>query len=162
LRALFHQYKPSLTNLSQLPLAVLYGFVYLLPLCYVIFFLHYRRPSDNPDAPWNELMLVTAAGVSLLLSVCYARLFGRMAEVSLPALILFIWLLSQSPRSQRRLLAVAWAAALVLAIFPPSHAQFGWHGVLNAPGRHGRLLAPQRLPDRSLAARPHPSRRQVL
>ena len=131
-RAVWYQTMPSLVNLSDAMLFPLYAIVYLLPLAYAILLLRYRRGREDQTKPWKALILTATFGVALLAGGWYSPLFDRLAEASLPALIVSVWLISTS-RWRTPLLKVASTAAIVLMLVSAALAQFGWHGILDLP-----------------------------
>jgi hypothetical protein len=88
------------------------------PRVYLFLLTHYRRvdPSKRASVLWDRLLLLNTVGLFLFFGFAFAPGWLRMCSVSLPALIVLAWLLSQ-PGTLRN--AARWALAafaLVLMI----------------------------------------------
>jgi hypothetical protein len=104
------------------------------PLAYLLFLVRYRRlAAQNPGEPWHELMLVSIFGLFLFGSVAPAPGYLRVCSVSLPALVILIWLLSQSGKLERALLISFWVSAGVLLIAEPASRQRHRGAMLDLP-----------------------------
>jgi hypothetical protein len=107
----------------------LFGFLLihaLLPLMYILFFVRYRRDSaTQTEQPWERLMLISLVGGFSLLSVVAAPTWARLYYVSLPALIVFAWILKCDGRVgqlfSRSLLAFSTALMAVLPLAKQLH-----------------------------------------
>jgi hypothetical protein len=106
----------------------------LLPLVYILFLVRYRRDSQKvPTEPWDRLMLINLVGVLSLLSVAAAPTWARLYYVSLPALILFIWILKSERRAGRLLVNTLYATAAILMVALPISKQFHERAYLDLP-----------------------------
>jgi len=119
-------------------------FVYLaVPLVYLLFLVRYWGTSTaQPGEPWERLMLVNIAGLFLFASVAAAPSYLRMCVVSLPALIVLVWLVSRSGRPERLILSGLWLVALTLAVAEPIARQRHWRGYLDLPTGRTAFLDP--------------------
>jgi hypothetical protein len=108
----------------------------LLPLVYILVFLRYgrriRRTAIDHEC-WSRLMLVAVVGSALLLSVAGAPTWSRLNYVSLPALILFVWLLKSWGHVGRRLSSGLFCFTGLLAIAQPIAVQVHSRDYLNLP-----------------------------
>jgi hypothetical protein len=92
----------------------------LLPLVYLLFFVRYRRDSARePALPWDRLVLVSLVGIFSLLSVSAAPTWARLYYVSLPALILFVWILRSEGKTGRILSTTLFAFTSILLVALP-------------------------------------------
>jgi phage shock protein PspC (stress-responsive transcriptional regulator) len=111
---------PAFLHWRQLP--GLTGFLLvhaLLPLAYVLVLIRYFRQSTEPsEQHWDRVMLITLVGLALLLSVSAAPTWARLYYVSLPALILFPWLLNVEQRTGKILSCGLHVAAILIVILP--------------------------------------------
>lgn len=109
---------PSLHPWYGLPWVAEYLVIHvLLPGVYLLFALRYwREGRRRPELPWDRLMLIGIAGMALFVSVAPAPSYFRLCVVSLPALILFAWLLTRPGRPERVVTWLTWALALLMAV----------------------------------------------
>src|SRR5215472_1730610 len=106
----------------------------LLHLLYILLFVPYSREAQlRPEVPWERLMLVNVAGISMLLTVAFSATYNRLYAVSLPALILLVWFLSWPFKAERVLLYALWATVGVIAVAKPAITQTRWRNSLNLP-----------------------------
>ena len=129
------QGRPTLRDWANWADLAAWPFIHLLlPLVYFLFLVRYWRESWlRPEVQWERLMLVAFMGLSLLLTVASAPAYNRLYTVSLPALILFVWLLDSPFKLSRILLPGLWAIVLALAVIKPVVTQVRWKGILNLP-----------------------------
>src|SRR6202040_663632 len=107
---------------------------FILPLVYILFFVRYRREMRlRPEIPWEGLMLVNFTGISMFLMVASAPAANRLYTVSLPALILLVWLLDTRSALERVLLRGLWVTVVLLALIKPVVTQMRWKASLNLP-----------------------------
>ena len=86
---------PTVLPWRHLPIFGAWLLIYgLLPLVYVIFILRHRRLNIQPPELAERLMLLNWVGLFLVIGVMPAPNFFRLFPVSLPALIVFVWLIS--------------------------------------------------------------------
>jgi hypothetical protein len=124
-----HRYAPRLWDIPNLglpasptwhslPLVTQQVFVYLmLPLVYALTLLRLRNKS-NISALWDDrkLLLLFLVGIFLLLEVAISPNWLRIYAVSMPGIILFIWLVQRLGKSRRFLVAVLYCGVAVLAL----------------------------------------------
>jgi len=135
---------PRMAHWYGLPKLVEYAFVRaLLPAVYVVFLLCYRRQARmRPREHWDRLMLLNIMGLFLFLSVGPSASWFRFCTVSIPGLILLVWLLSL-PRKLCR--ALAWSlsvSAVIVAITEAWWWQNHWRAYLDAPGGRAAMVMP--------------------
>jgi hypothetical protein len=126
---------PSIHVWSQWPNVVAFLLVhFLIPLVYILFFVRFKRESrSHPEEPWDQLMLISFTGLFLFLGTVHSAGYMRMHTIALPALILLVWFLKSSFTTERILLRMLWAGALVLAIARPVIIQTQWNASLELP-----------------------------
>ncbi len=134
---------PHVPPWHHLPIFASWLLIYsLLPLVYVIFIARYSRQLDTlRPGPRDALMLLSIVGLVLVLGVAPAPNFFRLFPVSPPALIVFVWLISQVRRHHRLLLGFLCAFGLFLALTEPWSNQRGWHGFLDFPAGQTAFLS---------------------
>lgn len=114
----------------------------LLPLVYVVFFVRYKRHSQASPHPWNRLMLLNMIGLSLFLGIAVAPSWIRLCSVSLPALIIFVWLVNCLPRLQKAAVRVLGTAALLFAAGACWRMQGHWRAILDTPAGRAVFMNP--------------------
>jgi hypothetical protein len=126
---------PTFRNWMNWPDLISFGLIHLsIPLVYVLFFVRYQRGRQlKSTEPWHELMLVNVIGICLFLSVAPAPAFSRLCTISLPAVILLVWLLKAPFVAERRLLHGAWYLVLIMAVARPAIEQLRPREVLDLP-----------------------------
>jgi hypothetical protein len=101
----------TLLNLSQ------YLFVYLLlPVVYLVTLLQCWRERANPVFPWRRVELLSVVGLMLLLEVASSVNWLRVYAVSMPGIILFLWIVSRSGRLWRSVFVMLWIGTICLAL----------------------------------------------
>jgi hypothetical protein len=132
---IYMQGRPSLRLWTHWPDLVAWSLIHLLiPLVYILFCARYWQEARlRPDKPWERLMLVNIAGLSLFLAVASAPAWNRLYTVSLPALIMLVWLLDAPLKVERTLLRGLWGIVLILAIARPTVTQTRWRAYLDLP-----------------------------
>jgi hypothetical protein len=92
----------------------------LIPGIYLVFFLiWWQCRSTDPAQPWDPLMLIGLVGLFLFFSIGYAPILSRLCEVSLPAIVLGVWIVRRLGRksiSSAGIWTVAIVGILALAI----------------------------------------------
>jgi hypothetical protein len=133
---------PSIHLYSKWPDVATFLLIHVIvPLVYILVIVRYWCESKlHPEEPWDRLLLLSLAGLCLFLSVAHSAVWPRMYTVSLPALILMVWLLRAPFRAERFLLATAWTTAILLALTRPAITQTCWNEVLALPA--GRTAFP--------------------
>lgn len=113
----------------------------LIPWLYVLFFLHYRRHAgDRPGEPWDRLMLLNLVGFFLFLGIARSPAWHRLCLVSLPAMVLFCWLIYRSGKFQHTLAGIVWILAVVMAVAEPLERQTRWRAYLDLPTGRAAVL----------------------
>jgi hypothetical protein len=131
----------------------------LLPIVYVLFlFCYRRRKAAQRSGPWDRLMLLNIVGLCLFAGVVRAPAYSRLCSVSIPALILLVWLAGLLSRTPRAVLAVACAFTIAfLWIVEPMAQQLRRYVYLDTPS--GRLAYAEPIvceKHRLLLSRTHP------
>lgn len=126
---------PTYLSWNRLPGLFIYLFIHaLLPLVYIAFFFRYRHwRGSRPNEPWDRLMLVNLVGLSLFLGIASAPNLSRLCAVSLPALIVLVWLIRSGEGPGGFLLKSLGTLALALAILSTVRTQIRWRGYLDLP-----------------------------
>jgi hypothetical protein len=134
---------PSLQPWYRLPWVAVYWSVHILiPGIYLVFWVRYRKESRRqPQHPWDRLMLVSLTGFFLFMSIAPAPSFFRLCEVSLPAWILLVWLLTFPAKPERVLARFACMFAFLMVILEPVKAQRRLGPYLTLPP--GRAAIPE-------------------
>jgi hypothetical protein len=127
--------KPSIHDWTNWGDLVAWPVIHLIvPLVYVWFLVRYWRKSGTQlDVPWDRLMLVNITGLTLFLTVASAPAYNRLYTVSLPALMLLVWLLQSSSAVSRTLVGGLWALVLALGLMKPLITQLRSREILDLP-----------------------------
>jgi len=135
---------PRIPPLHNLPFLLVYLFIHaFIPLTYVMVFVRYRREAPpRPRLPWDRLMLLNIIGLFLFLGVAPAPSLYRLCTVSLPALILVVWLGNSDSHLDRALRRLFWAFALMLAVIEALRVQTRLHGYLDLPAGRTAISEP--------------------
>jgi hypothetical protein len=113
----------------------------LLPLVYVVFFVRYHRSSrQSSGEPWDRLMLINLVGLVSFLSIAAAPTWARLYYVSLPALILFVWVLQSEGKAGRFLSSALYVVTLMLMAIFPIEKQLHERSFLDLPSGHMAFL----------------------
>ncbi len=134
---------PSFLQWQRLP--GLFGFLLvhaLVPLVYILFLLRYQRHDRHASGQhWDRLMLINLVGVASFLSVAAAPTWARLCYVSLPALILFAWMLKSAGRVGHFLCSALCVFTAILMVGFPIATQIHWRAYLDLPtGRTAFLV----------------------
>ena len=78
-------------------------------------------------------MRLSIVGLFLFLGVAPAPNWFRLCSISLPGLILLVWLVNSRRSFRAPLMGCLWIVAGILAVTEPWPARIHWHGVLNLP-----------------------------
>ena len=106
----------------------------LIPFIYIFFLPYYWRVGrSRPELPWDRLMLVNVTGLSLFLAVASAPAYNRLYAVSLPGIMLLVWLTSAFVPVKKILSPILWTAVVVLTISKPIVTQTRWKEYLDLP-----------------------------
>jgi hypothetical protein len=109
---------PEVPTWHRLPLVGQYFFIYLLPV--MIYPLLLRRcwlaPSDHPFHKSRKVVLLSLVGFSLFIEVTFSLNVLRIYAVSMPAIILLVWLIAKTDGVQRYAVAVVWVGVACMAL----------------------------------------------
>ena len=135
---------PGLRHGYGLPWIIAYLSVHILvPGAYLLFSVRYWQESRRqPEHPWDRLMLINITGLFLFLSVAPAPSYFRLCVVSLPALILFVWLLTPRKKLEHALVGLLWMLAVLMAAVDIQHVQRHVSGYLDLPSGRTAFLQP--------------------
>jgi hypothetical protein len=106
----------------------------IIPIIYVLFFVHYWRKSRKLGLEyWERPMLVAVVGLFMLLSIAPAPDYLRMMASMLPPLILLVWLFDSSARLARACLVTLTVVTLLVAFYSLAESRPRPVGVLKTP-----------------------------
>lgn len=116
---------PPLRPWYGLPFFLIYFSIHILvPAVYLLFLVRYHREARaNPDEPWDRLMLLSITGLFLFIGIAPAPSVFRLCVVSLPAWIVFAWLLTFPGKPERILAGAAWIFGLLMIVLEPVKVQ---------------------------------------
>ena len=128
----------------RLPALGVWLFVHgLLPLVYLLFFSRYRgQARDTSQVPWDRLMLLAIVGLFLFMGIAPAPGWVRLCSVSLPALILLVWLANSPGKLHQVVSGLLWVVAVVLVVGELVERQNHWKAYLDVPGGRTALFSP--------------------
>ena len=129
-----------------------------VPLVYVMIVIATRRRWTNePNQPWDQLLLIALTGLALFLAIAPSPSWKRLSIVSPPAMILWGWLLARSGRIITRLRVGLAVIALIFALAGPVRTQTRWRAYLNLPVGRTAFKEPARYDEYRFAlGRTHP------
>jgi hypothetical protein len=118
-------------------------FVYLaLPIVYgLVLVCIWRKSLSSIDREWKDVMLLCFIGLSLLLEVSFSPNYVRVYAVSMPGIILLVWILGRSQRVWRHAVVLAWIGV-------------GCLGVQQTVSRHYKASVVAVLPTGTVASAP--------
>jgi hypothetical protein len=133
---------PEFLHWQRIPGVVGFLLVHtLLPLIYVLFLIRYARRSPKEFTErWDGLILINLVGLASFLSVALAPTWARLYYVSVPALLLFIWLLKSEGKPGRFLSNALYAISIILVIVFPIEKQLHRRSYLDLPSGHMAFL----------------------
>ncbi len=109
---------PGILTWRNLPKFVPYLTVYVaLPVIYFTSLLKCWQERNNTYFPSERIALLSSIGVILLLEVAVAVNWLRLYAVSLPGVILLMWILSEKLRFQSRAVVIIWSVIIFIAAF---------------------------------------------
>jgi hypothetical protein len=119
----------------RLPALAIYFSIYLLiPLMYILFFVRlWDREHEQPDDPWDCLMLLSITGLTLFLSVASAPSWLRLCAVSPPAIILFVWYFNSPGRLRTVRMAAVGGLAVAIAVGECGERKLRWREYFTLP-----------------------------
>jgi hypothetical protein len=123
--------------------AVTFFYCALIPFVYLIAFVYLWRQRNNAEMKSkNEIFLIVLTGFFLTLGT-FAPNPYRFFQISIPALIVFVWLISQIKITSERLIQAAVAGLMVLGFVLAGRIQTGWEkNVLATPTGNIAFLSP--------------------
>ncbi|HZT69111.1 MAG TPA: hypothetical protein VFC10_05105 [Terriglobia bacterium] len=126
---------PRLRPWYRLPaLAIFLSIHLLIPLIYILFFVRYWTTArQNPDAPWDRLMLLSLTGFLMFLGIVSAPSWLRICAVSPPAVILFGWFWNSPGKFRVLRVNAVWVLAMLMAISECAEREIRWHKELQVP-----------------------------
>ena len=131
--ALFRDWYPNFVEISRWVLVKL-----LLPAVYPVFIIYYWRAARrSAHTPPRELVLLAVVGLALLVTFSYAPLYIRLGTISLPAIVIGLWMLRRTGTTVWR--PVLWAATVLFLIWEPIQSQMQPYWPFDS--RAGRLAA---------------------
>jgi hypothetical protein len=119
---------PPWSGWRHFPTTVQYVTVYLLlPIVYVITLWKCWKRSSDPSVREQKksAMLVALTGSVLLFEVMFSLNWLRIYTISVPGIILLLWLVT-SLKARRMALRIVWAAILFIAATEIVHAHLGY------------------------------------
>jgi hypothetical protein len=100
---------PQPLSLRTLPKLVPYLFVYvLLPVIYPLALWRCWRDRRNVALRWERVTLLTLVGFFLLMEVVSSLNWLRLFAVSMPGIILLIWMVGRTEKIQRHTVVIVW------------------------------------------------------
>jgi hypothetical protein len=87
-------------------------------------------------------MLVNITGLSLFLAVASAPAYNRLYTVSLPGIILLVWLTNSSVWAGKVISPMLWTAVIVLGVAKPIVTQTRWKAFLDLPSGRTAFFQP--------------------
>ncbi len=102
----------ALFNLSQ------YLFIYiLLPVVYPLALWQCWREREHSAFQWRRVALLSVVGLMLLLEVSFSPNWLRVYTVSMPGIILFVWIVGRSGRLRRSVFVMLWIGTICFALW---------------------------------------------
>ena len=137
---------PSFSGWLEWPALGIFLFIHgLIPLVYLLFLVRYLRDRrTHPDEPWDRLMLINIIGLFLFLGIASAPNWFRLCSVSIPALILLIWLLKSEAGIARVIATMLWVVGVLVLVAQSIMTQTSWQGYLETPVGSTVFLDPDR------------------
>ncbi len=110
-------------------------FVYaVLPVSYLLAFRRNWRKSRDPAIPQREIVLLAFVGAFLLGELGFSLNWLRLYAVSMPGIILFIWLLTKTHAARRYLVTAVCIGIVALAVQRVWFAQQHYYQAADLPG----------------------------
>jgi hypothetical protein len=92
-----------------------------------------RQRAGLPAFVRERLVLLHLVGLALFLAVANGPRYFRLCTVAPPALLIFVWLISQPGRVVRAGRSLLWLAVGIFALLLPLRRQTQWYAVLDLP-----------------------------
>ena len=138
---------PSFHPWYRLPaLGIFLSIHLLIPLIYTLFFERYwTTAKQNPDVPWERLVLLALTGLFIFFGIASAPSWLRICAVSPPGMILFVWFWNSPGRTRGVRIAAVWVLVILLAVGELGEREVRWHETINLPAGRTAVLQPQLL-----------------
>ncbi|QNI31557.1 hypothetical protein H7849_21175 [Alloacidobacterium dinghuense] len=81
----------------------------------------------------KQLVLLHVVGFALFLAVASGPRLFRLSTVAPPAILAFVWLISETRPVYRYVRGVVWGLAILFFVLPPLHRQRRWHATADLP-----------------------------
>jgi hypothetical protein len=108
---------PEFLTWRALPLAAQQIFVYvLLPVIYVLALLRSRFEPNDSTSNRRGALLLCLVGIFLLAEVAISPNWLRIYAVSMPGIVLLLWLVGHAARYRRPMIAVLYCGVACLAL----------------------------------------------
>ena len=129
--------QPSLSTLSALTQRI---FILVLTICvYPVVWCHcWRKRRESGKQDGTKLVLLSVCGFLLLVGVISRANWVRIYCVSMPAVLLLIWLLANASGTRRYSKGVIWALVICSAVSQTTFRHRHSHEVVNLPA--GRAI----------------------
>jgi hypothetical protein len=127
---------PEWSGWRHFPSAAQYMIVYLLlPIVYA---LAPRRcwkgdSGASPPEQYKKTMLVTLTGAVLLCEVMFSLNWLRVYAISMPGVILLLWLIGQASNVRQAAIGVVWTGILFIAATQTFHAHHRQYTIAKLP-----------------------------
>jgi hypothetical protein len=158
-RTYFSQFPPVHTLADGIRI-IPYLFIYaVVPYAYLAgAYQLWRKRTVLPVTVRDPLLLLHLVGVALFLAVASGPTLFRLSTVAPPAILVFVWLISQPSPEYRYIRVLLWCLAIIFAVLQPIHRQIQWHATLDLPiGRTAFLNRDEFHEYEWIAQRTHPS-----
>ncbi len=107
---------PGHLTWRTLPKLSPYLAVYIsLPVVYLLTLWRCWRERRNPPYPWDRIALLSTVGLFLLAEVARSLNWLRLYAISIPGIILLVWLIDRTPKIRRFTMALLWIGIIGLA-----------------------------------------------
>lgn len=135
---------PQVGSWHRLPILGVWLFNQVLqPLVYLLIFSRYWRAKSLADEKtWDKLMLLNITGLFLFVGIAPAPGTVRLASISWPALILFVWYIHSWGQAGRILIRLLAVSALMLAVGAAFERQARRERILDLPSGRTAFLNP--------------------
>jgi hypothetical protein len=125
-------------HLPQLRLMLL---VILVPGIYLVAIAGYLRlatTTTSLNLDWRRIILLSTVGLAMFASIVNAAVFWRMAAVSLPAMVIAVWMVERGAGAKG--MVALWAITLAFMIRDVRRAQTSWTTILDTPAGRVALV----------------------
>lgn len=107
----------------------------IVPFVYIVFFVGYavRSRKQYLEDLWRRLVLLNFAGVFLFLTIASAPAYTRLYVVSVPAIVILVWMLASLPNVPFSVFRLAWVGVFIMLVARPLVTQMRWKAYLELP-----------------------------